>query len=54
MVQGNLVGVAAYGATDLGNEPLLFATLNPSNTPADPRSYGRLKFNRSEKTWFWT
>ena len=43
MVQENLIGVAADGVTDLGNEPLTFSTLNPSNTPADPRRYGRLR-----------
>ena len=32
MVQGNLIGVAADGVTDLGNEPLPFSTLNPSDT----------------------
>ncbi len=30
MVQGNLIGVAADGVTDLGNEPLPFSTPNPS------------------------
>ena len=30
MVQGNLIGVAVDGVTDLGDEPLPFSTLNPS------------------------
>ena len=32
MVQGNLIDVAVDGVTDLGDEPLPFSTLNPSNT----------------------
>ena len=40
MVQGIIIGVAADGVTELGNEPLPFATLNTSDTSADPGSYG--------------
>ena len=32
MVQGILIGVAADGVTGLGNEPLPFSTVSPSNT----------------------